>query len=184
MNHPEPGRIDGKRVYEGLIINVDLDRVALPGHKQATLEMVRHPGASAVIPLHEDGRVTLIRQYRYAADGWIWEIPAGKRDRGEDPEACALREVEEETGWRAGSLLPLGFIYTTPGFTDEVIHLFVARDLARTEQTLDHDEVITTRELSWDEVLEMIVRGEIPDSKSQCALLRLDQERRAGRITF
>jgi len=143
---------------------------------RTTLEMVRHPGASAVVPLLDDPgepdpRVLLIRQFRHAADDFIWEVPAGRLDPGESPEACARRELAEETGMRARAVEPLTTIYTTPGFTDERIHLFLARDLARGAHGHEADEVIT--EIAWmplPDVLAMIRRGEIVDGKTICAL--------------
>ncbi len=176
------GRIEGKRVYEGIVIDVDVDEVRLPNGGTARLEIIRHPGAAAVVPLHADGTVTLIRQYRYAAGGFIYEVPAGKLEKGESPDSCAEREVEEETGLRPGKLHPLGFIFTTPGFTDEKIHLFVATELVETQQALEADEVLEPVRLPITEALEMAARGEIPDSKSLCTLFRLQQEQAAGRI--
>jgi ADP-ribose pyrophosphatase len=176
------GRTDGKRVYEGIVIDVDIDEVSLPNGAHATLEIIRHPGAAAVVPLHPDRTVTLIRQYRYAAGGFIHEVPAGKLEPAETPESCADREIEEETGLRAGSLTNLGFIFTTPGFTDEKIHLYAATDLTETSQALEPDEVLEVVRLPLDEALAMAARGEITDSKSLCALFRVHQELEAGRI--
>ena len=176
------GRISSKPVYRGKIINVDYDVVELPGGKRAELELIRHPGASAVVPLHPDRSVTLIRQYRYAADGYILEVPAGKLDPGESPESCALREIVEEAGVRASKLHPLGWIFTTPGFTDEKIHLFAATDLTPAAQSLDDDEVIDVVKMPLSEALRLAATGGIPDAKSLCALYRLAQELEAGRL--
>jgi ADP-ribose pyrophosphatase len=164
-------RLATERVYRGKILQVDRDRVRLPNGRETTLEMVRHPGAAAVVPLESDGRVVLIRQYRWAAAGTILEVPAGKLDPGEDPADCARREVEEETARRPGRLDRLGTIFTTPGFTDEVIHLYLARDLQTGRQRLDHDELIEVVPVPFDEVTGMTLRGEIRDAKSLCALL-------------
>ena len=120
----------GRRVlHEGPVGSFGLYELELPGGERVTLPLIRHPGAAAVVPFLDDGRVLLIRQYRFAADGVIWEVPAGKREPGEAPEVCAARELEEETGYRAGRLERTGEILTTPGFSDEVIHLFCAFDL-------------------------------------------------------
>jgi ADP-ribose pyrophosphatase len=153
------------------VISVDLDRVRFPDGSIGELEMIRHPGASAIVAL-KSGQpiVVLIRQYRYAADGFVWEVPAGKLDPGEAPEACARRELEEETGYRAGRLERLSTIYTTPGFTDEVIHLFLATELEVGTARHEPNEFIELHEIPLADAIEMIDRGEIVDAKSICAL--------------
>jgi ADP-ribose pyrophosphatase len=138
--------------------------------------MIRHPGAAAVVPLLDppdtaDPRVLLIRQFRHAADDYIWEVPAGRLDPGESPEVCAHRELAEETGMRAARMEPLTMIYTTPGFTDERIHLFLAQDLREEAHAREHDEVIAEiARPPLREALGMIRRGEIVDSKTICGL--------------
>jgi ADP-ribose pyrophosphatase len=176
------GRLSSKPVYRGKFFEISRDQVELPGGKIADLEILRHPGASAVVPLHPDGSVTLIRQYRHAADGYILEVPAGKLDAGESPETCALREVIEEAGVRAGRLHPLGWIFTTPGFTDEKIHLFAATGLAPAAQSLDDDEVIEVVRMPLAEALRLAATGGIRDGKSLCCLYRTAQELEAGRL--
>jgi len=185
-----PGRIDGSRVYEGRVIHVDLDRVRYPDGTEGELEIIRHPGAAAIVALDPPGtgtdrnpgqpRVVLIHQYRYAAGGFVWEVPAGKLDPGEAPEGCAARELEEETGYRAGSLRRLGAIHTTPGFTDEVIHLFLARDLRPGSSNHGPSEFIERHELELERALEMIDRGQITDSKTICALALAERALRRG----
>jgi ADP-ribose pyrophosphatase len=135
------------------------------------LETIRHPGAAAVLPFLPEGRVVLIRQYRHAAGGYIVEVPAGKLDRGEPPERCAAREIEEETGWRAGELIPLGSILTTPGFTDEVIWLYEAHALVRGAQALESDEVLETMDVPFERAVAMVRGGEITDAKSVATIL-------------
>ncbi|MCG8469231.1 MAG: NUDIX hydrolase [Gemmatimonadetes bacterium] len=179
-------RMGGERVYRGRVIHVDLDRVRFPDGSTGELEMVRHPGASAVVPLTtREGTsqpiVTLVRQYRYAAGGYIWEIPAGKLDAGEPPEDCARRELEEETGLRAGRLEALSHIHTTPGFTDEVIHLFVALELAPGRLSHEPNEFIELHERPLEEVMAMVVGGEITDAKTICALALADRWWSEGR---
>jgi ADP-ribose pyrophosphatase len=168
-------KISGRRVYEGRIIDVSLDQVRLPDGKQCELETIRHPGAAAVVAIDDKQQVLLVRQFRYATGGWLLEIPAGKLDPGETPEACARREVEEETGFRAGTLTSLGWIWTTPGFTDEKIWLFLARDLRPGRQTLEDHEVLQLERLPLARAVEMAANGEIVDAKSTCALLRIEQ---------
>jgi ADP-ribose pyrophosphatase len=179
---PEPRRLSRRVAYDGLILRVNVDRVALPNGREVDLELIRHPGAAAVVPLHADGAVTLIRQYRYATGGFLLEVPAGKLDAGESPESCARREVEEEAGLRPGHLHPLGFIWTTPGFTDERIWLFAATQLQPGRQNLQHDEVLEVERVPLREALALVERGELADAKSLAALVRTEQELRAGRL--
>ncbi len=138
--------------------------------------MIRHPGASAVVPFldpptDDDPRVILIRQFRHAADQFIWEVPAGRLDAGESPEHCAGRELEEETGMRAERLERLTTIYTTPGFTDERIHLFLATGLTAGAQEREADEFMEVRTLRWSEVGRLIRLGEIQDAKTLVSLM-------------
>jgi ADP-ribose pyrophosphatase len=169
--------ISSRRGFAGRLINVDVETVRNPAGATIELEMVRHPGASAVVPVvseldSPDPHVLLLRQYRYAADGFIWEIPAGVLEPGEAPEDCARRELKEETGATAGHLERLTTVFTTPGFTDEKIHLFLASGLSVAgEQRLEADEVIEVVPRPLSEILEMIRDGEISDGKSIIALL-------------
>ncbi len=160
-----------ERVFEGKLLRIDREEIELPHGKHAVLETIRHPGAAAVLPFLPDGRVVLIRQYRHAAGGFIVEVPAGKLDPGEQPERCARREVEEETGWRTGELVPLGSILTTPGFTDEVIWLYEAHALVRGRQALEADEVLDTLEVPFEEAVGMVRCGAITDAKSVASIL-------------
>jgi ADP-ribose pyrophosphatase len=166
-------------VYEGRSIVVRVERAELPGGRQVDLDVVRHPGAAAIVPFESPDRVLLIRQYRHAAGGTIWEVPAGKLD-GEAPERCAARELEEEVGRSAGRLVPLASILTTPGFTDEVIHLFAAFDLEPVPQRLEDDEVIEVVPTPFDHALAMVWSGEVRDAKSSLALLHA--ARHLGRL--
>lgn len=169
----DDGRLlTSKPIYDGRVVRLRLDRVALPNGRTVELEVIRHQGAAAVVPLDADGSVLLVRQYRHATGGYILEVPAGKLDGGEDPETCALREVEEETGHRAGRLEPLGWIWTTPGFTDERIWLYLARDLVPTRQRLEHDEVLSVERVPLEDAVGRAADGDITDGKSVCALLR------------
>ncbi len=158
-------------IYRGRVVHLQVEAFTLPNGKHAEIEVVRHPGAAAVVPLTDDGDVVLIRQYRRAAGGFIYEVPAGKLDAGEPPEQCAERELLEEAGVRAGRLTHLSSILTTPGFSDEVIHLYLARDLSPAAQQLEDDEVLTVERMPFDQAIDMCVRGELRDGKSICALL-------------
>lgn len=168
----DPETLSRREIHEGRIVRLSVDTVRLPNGRVHDLEMIRHPGAAAVVPLLDDGSVLLVRQYRYATGGWLLEVPAGKLDAGEPPEVCAIREVEEETGFRAGRLDPLGWIWTTPGFTDERIWLYLARDLVPATQNLQQDEVLSVVTMPVGEAVEKAARGEIVDGKSVAALFR------------
>jgi len=160
-----------RTIHRGHVVTLNVETITLPNGTRTELEVVRHPGASAVVPLTQDHDVLLIRQYRHAAGGWIVEVPAGKLDAGEDPAVCAARELEEEAGVRAGNLHRLGSILTTPGFTDEVIHLYLATGLQPGTQALEQDEVLTIETVPFEEAVRRCVQGEITDAKSVCALL-------------
>lgn len=164
--------LDRKRPYRGRVVDLRVDRIRLPNGHETELEVIHHPGAAAVVAIDAENRVLLVRQYRYATGEWLLEVPAGKLDGGEEPERCATRELAEETGHAAGSLEELGWIWTTPGFTDERIWLYLARDLVAAEQALEPDEMLSVERLSLDEAVEQASTGEIRDSKSVAALLR------------
>ena len=166
-------------LHRGRVVVLYAETAELPGGKRVELEVVRHPGAAAVVPFVSPEEILLIHQHRHATGGRIWEVPAGKLD-GESPEACAARELEEEAGQRAGRLLALGSIWTTPGFTDERIHLFAAFDLEPVPQRLDHDEVLEVARVPFARALEMVWSGELCDAKSALALLHAAH--RLGRL--
>lgn len=170
--NPSPAR----RVYSGRIVKLDVEAVTLPNGERVELEMIRHPGASAVVPFltdpaSEDPQLLLIRQYRHAAAGYIYEVPAGKLDNDEEPLVCARRELLEETGCTAERVEHLYTFYTTPGFTDERIHAFMATGLTRGNQQLQRDEVMTVETVPMSRALEMIRTGEIVDGKTALSLL-------------
>lgn len=180
-------QIHSRRRYSGRRISVDLDSVRFPNGSTGELEMVRHPGAAAVVPLLDppdapDPRVILIRQYRYAALDYLWEIPAGALDPGEQPEQCAVRELREEAGVQAANLRHLTTVYTTPGFTDERIYLYAATGLTRVPAAPEHDEFLETYEIRWNEVGAMIRDGRIRDGKSLAALMYLQCFMRGARV--
>ena len=169
------GQVSSRRVYSGKVISVDVDNVRFPNGASGDLEMVRHPGASAVVPFLDDPRspdprIVLIRQYRYAADGFVHEIPAGRLGNNEAPAACAARELREETGYSAKELIPLTTFYTTPGFTDERIHLFAATGLSEGKSQLESDEVLDLVEMPMSKAMQMIQTGELVDGKSMVGL--------------
>jgi len=170
------GRLATRQVYAGRLLNVDVDTVRAPDNSTVELEIVRHPGAAAVVPVlsepaSEDPVILMLRQYRYAAGGTMWEIPAGVLRPGEAPLACAHRELAEETGARAKSIEHLTTIHTTPGFTDERIHLFWATDITAGEPRREADEFTEIQPQPLSTLLEMIGAGDITDAKSIVALL-------------
>lgn len=162
---------DERRVHEGRLLKIDLADVSLPGGARAALESIRHPGAAAALPFLDDDRVLLVRQYRHAMGGFILEVPAGKLDDGEAPDVCALREVEEEVGYRSGRLEPLGAIFTTPGFTDEIIWLYEAHELEHRGVAHEEDEVIEVQEWRFADAVQAVRDGRIRDGKSVAAIL-------------
>jgi ADP-ribose pyrophosphatase len=166
-----------KSIYQGRVLNLSLETVTLPNGETVELEIMHHPGAAAVVPMKDAKTVLLVRQYRHAAGGYMLEIPAGKLDHGENPRDCAARELEEEIGFRASSLEPVISFFTTPGFTDEVIHVFLATGLMPGRQNLGRDEVLHVIELPLERAIEQIDEGVIRDGKTiaglQAVYLRL-----------
>ncbi len=160
-------------LHHGPDLALSVETIRLPNGTEVDLEMVWHPGACAVIPFASEDEILLLRQYRWAAGGWIWEIPAGKLRPGEDPQSCALRELREEVGQHAGRLLPLGSIWTVPGFSNERIHLFAAYELTPAPQSLEPDELIEVLRVPLPKALDMVRSGDFCDAKSLCALLHV-----------
>lgn len=170
------GRISSRRVFSGKVVSLDVDHVQFPNGTTGELEIVRHPGASAVVPIlgdkpSPDPEIVLIRQYRYAAEDFLYEVPAGRLNHNELPEDCARRELQEETGYSADRLERLTTIFTTPGFTDERIHLFLATGLTEGEPSVETDEILDLEVLRLSSIVEMIRAGRITDAKTLVALL-------------
>ncbi len=164
-----------KSVFSGKIIDVAVERAELPGGRVAELEVVHHPGGAAVVALDAEGRVCLLRQYRHPIGGWLWELPAGKLDvEGESPRETALRELEEEAGVSAAECVELGRLISTPGFCDEVIHLYFATGLTKVDTAHGDNEIIEIHWLDFGEALRMARDGEIEDGKSVAALFRAE----------
>ena len=170
-------RLASRRVYEGRVLSLEVDDVEEPGGVRAVREVVRHRGSVAALAVHEDGRVVLVRQYRYPVDADLWELPAGRLDPGETPAEGARRELEEEVGLRAEGLEPLARYYTTPGFCDEEMHLFRATRLTSVPARPEPDERIEALTCTLEEARSMIARGEVREGKTLVALL-LESERR------
>ena len=169
-------KLSSRRVYTGRVLNLDIDKVRFPDQSTGELEIIRHPGASAVLPFlsdpaGSDPQILLIKQYRYAAEDFLYEVPAGRLDPNEAPIDCARRELLEETGCSADRIEPLYTFYTTPGFIDEKIHGFVATGLTRGESRREADEFMTVETLTLSHALELIQRGEIRDGKTAVLIL-------------
>jgi len=167
-------------VERGFQVVVTKERFTLPSGRELELDIVKHPGAAAIVPFISDTDVLLIRQYRHATRDTILEVPAGKIDPGESPSETAARELEEEIGQRAGRIEELGWIWTTPGFTDEKIYLYAGFDLEVSNSRPEDDEVIEAFRVSFDKALDLIWRGELTDAKSAMALIHA--ARRLGRL--
>jgi len=170
---PDAERVlHSERVFAGRLLNLRVDRVALPNGRETTREVVEHPGAVAIVPLHDDGRVVLVRQYRHAVGRSLLEIPAGTLDQGEESaEAAAARELQEETGYRAARLTPLATFYPAPGFATERMTVFLATGLTDGDQGQMEDENITVETISLAEVPALLARGELADAKTLVGLL-------------
>lgn len=171
MGHREKTLLS-ETIYDGKIIRVVKDTVELENGKKAAREVVQHPGGVCVLALTEKDEVLFVRQFRYPYGEEVLELPAGKREYGEDPSLCGRRELEEETGFSAGEWREFGKLYPTPGYCGEVIHLFLAKGLVPTAQHLDEDEFLDVVKIPFSKALQMVLDGELPDAKTQIALLK------------
>lgn len=159
--------------FKGRIINLRTDRVRLPNGNEAGREVVEHPGGVCVAPLTAEGELLFVRQYRYPYEEVVLELPAGKRDKGgEDPLECGKRELKEETGATAEEYVSLGMLYPSPGFCDEIIYLYLAKGLDFGDAAPDEDEFVEVERIPLDRAVEMVMNGEIPDAKTQIAVLK------------
>lgn len=163
--------ISSQRIYEGTIIKLRVDQVGLPDGKMAKREIVEHPGAVAIVALTVDRELVMVRQYRKPVEKELLEIPAGKLNKGEDPCKCAQRELIEETGYQAGQMQLINRYYTTPGFSDEVMHFFLATDLQECQQAPDEDEFIEVERVPLLKAQELVDAGQIEDAKTIIGVL-------------
>ena len=175
-------QVSSESIFDGCIISVFKDTVSLPNGNTATREVVRHKGATCIVPITDNDEILMVRQYRYALGEVTLEIPAGKLDPNETPENCALRELAEETGMTAGKIVSLGKIYTSVGFCDEVIHMYAAIGLKPHELSPDEDEFLTLVKIPIAELHKMILDGEITDAKTVAAVLKVIALRDAGQL--
>lgn len=169
--------VSTEKIYAGKVVNLRRDTVRLPNGKEALREVVEHPGAVAIVPVLPDGRILMVRQFRHPVGKVLIEIPAGKLDVGESPDRCALRELEEETGYRAGFMECRASIFTGPGFTDEVIHMYIARDLVKTSLNPDEDEFLEVKAYEPQDIRRMIQEGLICDAKTVSGMYLLQEEK-------
>ena len=165
-------KIASEEIFHGKVVHLFCDTVRLPNGKPATREVLRHPGAAAVVPVTEDGNVILVRQYRYPFATVMLEIPAGKLDPGEDPLVCARRELQEETGYAAEEFVSLGVFYPSVAILDEKIHLYLARKMTFRATNPDDDEFLNVEQRPLEQFVEEILRGDVPDGKTQTAVLK------------
>ena len=159
-------------IYHGRILDLAQETHSMPDGREAHFEIIHHPGGAAALPILEDGRLLLIRQFRPAIEDYIYEIPAGRLEEGETAASCIERELEEEVGYHPNQIESLGYVYSSVGFCNEQIHLFIVKDLQQTQTALEPDEFIEPVAISLDKALEMITSGVITDAKTQIALLR------------
>lgn len=164
--------LETRELFRGRILRLEVDRVELEDGSVSSREVVRHPGGAAILPLDADGQVTLVRQFRYAFGQELLEIPAGKLEPGEDPKTAAIRELEEECGLVAGAVTDLGCIYPSVGYDDEIIHLYLARDLRSTEARPDAGEFVSLERYPLSTLADMAESGVLRDAKTVTAVLK------------
>lgn len=164
--------VESKTLFEGHIVTLKLDRAQLPNGSLASREVVEHPGGVAVLPLDAEGRVIMVRQYRYPLHNTLLELPAGKLEKGEDHRVCGIRELQEEVGITADEVIYLGGLYLSPGYSNEVLHLYLARGLHQGECHPDEDEFLGIERVPFDKLLDMVMRDEIHDAKTVAAVLK------------
>lgn len=172
MNLKE-NQLNSTPLYQGCVLNLRKDTVSLPNGETAFREVIEHNGGACVAALDNNGNLLMVCQYRYAAEETMWEIPAGKLEKGEDPLLCAARELEEETGYTAKELIPLGYFFPTPAYCQEKIFMYYAKELTPTKQNLDKDEFLEVDAIPFEKAVEMVNNGEIIDGKTQLAILKL-----------
>ena len=168
-------RIDGEIKYKGVIVTVRLDRAELCNGAVVRREVVEHPGGVTILPVDRDGYCYMVRQYRYPMGRMMLEAPAGKLEYGEDPMVCAVRELSEETGFTADEYIDMGSCCTSPGFSSEVLHIYLARGLHQGKSHPDQDEFLNMEKISLKQLNDMVMSGEIDDAKTIIAVLKAEK---------
>ena len=171
MKHYEK-QVETKTVYEGLIVNIRNDMALIQNGKRVPREVVEHPGGVGIVPMTNDKKVLMVKQYRYPMEEELLEIPAGKLGEGEDPLDCAVRELSEETGCTAGRIVDLGATYPSPGFCRETLYLYLALDLEQGDMHLDENELLSVESVGIDALIERIMANELPDAKSIIGVMK------------
>lgn len=164
--------IGTEKIFEGKILSVTRDTVKLPNGSTAFREVVHHSGGVCVVPLTDEGEIIMVKQFRYPFSQVLLEVPAGKREKGEDPLICGTRELKEECGAVAEKIIPLGKLYPTVAYDTEIIYMFLATGLSFGEQKLDEDEFLDVVKVPLEDAVKMVMNDEIPDSKTQLAILK------------
>jgi len=167
--------IGSQEIYKGRIIDLHVNTVRLPNGNEAKREVVTHHGAVCIVPVHADGTIMMVRQFRLAAGKILMEIPAGTLEKGEEPQDCALRELEEETGYKAATIRPLFAAYLAPGYSTELIHAYLATDLTKTQTHFDEGENLELVTMSLADAMQQVLAGELQDAKTIAALLVASQ---------
>jgi len=165
-------QIETKTLYKGIIVNVRRDVAMMSNGARVPREVVEHPGGVGIVPLTNDNKVLMVRQYRYPMEEELLEIPAGKLDNGEDPLECAIRELSEETGCTAGKYVDLGAMYPSPGFCREILYIYLALDLQSGKMHLDENELLSVEPVDIDELIEKIMANKVPDAKTVIGILK------------
>ena len=171
---PAEIQLESKKIYDGVILHLRVDKIRLENGSEAVREVLDHQGASGIVAFDEQGRLLMVRQYRYPVGEYLLEIPAGKIDPGETPEQCAKRELREETGYLCEKLTPMGAMYPAAAYDNETVHIFLAEGLSVSKQQLDDDEFLTVERVDFEKALQMVMSGEIRDAKTQIAILKIN----------
>ena len=181
MAHTET-MLESKEIFNGRVIRVTVDKVQLEDGTTSTREIVHHHGGACILPVDTDGNVTMVRQFRYAFGEEIWELPAGKLEKGEDPFEAVKREQMEETGTTGENYISLGNLYPSPGYCGEIIRIWACRVAQKGEMHLDEDEFLEVERIPLDKAVEMVLNNEIPDSKTQVGILKTAALIKAGKL--
>lgn len=170
--HLEEKRLSGEQKFDGKVVKLFVDQVELEDGSKAVREVIKHSGGVCVVPINEQNEIYMVRQFRYPFSQVLTEIPAGKLEQGEDHRECGIRELKEEIGARAGRFEYLGCLYPTVAYDTEVIHMYLARDLSFSEQSLDEDEFIDVIKMPFEQAVQLVYDNKLPDAKTQLAILK------------